>query len=79
MADPHAEAIKVAAMLRDRIISGDLRAGGPLPAVSALADEYGVSRRSATWAIGSLVVQGLISMGPRGYRVPPKFSYRMPS
>jgi len=65
----HTQAIEVTAKLRARIVSGDLPASSPLPGVSELAGEYGVSKRSAAWAVGSLVAQGLISMGPRGYHV----------
>jgi len=65
----HTQAIKVAAALRAKIASGELRAGSHLPDMPALAGEYGVSVHSATWAVGSLAAQGLLSMGPRGYQV----------
>lgn len=65
----HTQARELAAKLRAKISSGDLPAGSPLPDVSALAAEYGVSVRSATWAVGSLAAQRLISMGPGGYQV----------
>jgi DNA-binding GntR family transcriptional regulator len=39
----HTQAIKVAAELRAKIVSGDLRAGSPLPDMPTLTAEYGVS------------------------------------
>jgi len=55
--------------LRAKITSGDLPAGSPLADMSTLADEFGVSKRSVAWAVGSLVAQGFVSMGPGGYQV----------
>jgi GntR family transcriptional regulator len=48
-------------LLRDRIASGRLDEGGPLPSEQALAVEHGVSRVTVRRALGELEREGLIS------------------
>ena len=50
---------QLASMLRNRIRSGDLRSGDPLPTEAELAETYGVSRTTARQAVLALVREGL--------------------
>jgi DNA-binding GntR family transcriptional regulator len=51
---------KVADDLRKRIESGEWPPGSPLPSLSALEEEYRVSRTTARKAIGALRDDGLV-------------------
>lgn len=55
---------KVAADLRRRVEAGEWPPGAPLPSLSALSIEYGVSQSTARKAIGSLVDAGLAETVP---------------
>lgn len=54
----------VAADLRRRVESGEWPPGAPLPSLSALSDEYGVSQTTARKAVSSLVAAGLAETSP---------------
>ena len=54
----------VAAKLRQRIAAGEFPPGAPLPSLSALAIEYGVSQSTCRKAINSLVSDGLVETVP---------------
>ena len=49
-----------AAILRDRIASGDLAPGAALPSVKTLRQEYGVAETTARKAVGLLRDEGLV-------------------
>jgi DNA-binding GntR family transcriptional regulator len=51
---------QVAAWLREKILSGELRPGAALPAHSALAAEHGVSQATISAAVGQLADEGLV-------------------
>ena len=50
----------VAAELRTRIESGELRTGDPVPSESALTERYGISRGTARHALAELEGAGLV-------------------
>ncbi|WP_329139193.1 GntR family transcriptional regulator [Streptomyces sp. NBC_01476] len=52
---------KVAADLREAIAAGDYGSGGKLPAESALAERYGVSRGTIRQALAALRADGLVT------------------
>ncbi|MBM9506508.1 GntR family transcriptional regulator [Actinacidiphila acididurans] len=52
---------KVAADLREAIAAGEYGSGGRLPAESALAERYGVSRGTIRQALGALRADGLVT------------------
>jgi GntR family transcriptional regulator len=54
---------KIAKFFRDQILSGELEPGERLPAEAWLADRFGVSRGTATKALGLLRSEGLITTG----------------
>ncbi|KAB2371135.1 GntR family transcriptional regulator [Actinomadura montaniterrae] len=54
---------EIADGLQERIRSGDLAPGAPVPSESALASEYGVSRTTARRALVALEEKGLIQGG----------------
>ncbi|HCU93100.1 MAG TPA: hypothetical protein DHU96_10340 [Actinobacteria bacterium] len=56
---------RVAAHLRDRIHSGELRPGQQLPTVSQLAAELGAGRATVSRALRMLESEGLIVTRPR--------------
>jgi GntR family transcriptional regulator len=58
---------RIAADLRAKITSGELRAGEQLPSEARLCEEYGVSRGTVRHALGTLHTEGLIA-GGRGRR-----------
>lgn len=61
MADPlHA---RISAELRDRILSGDLVPGAPLPSEAQLCAEFGTSRGTIRAALATLRTAGLIRGG----------------
>ncbi|MFI7547724.1 GntR family transcriptional regulator [Actinoplanes sp. NPDC049599] len=76
MIDPSADRAvfrQLADLLRDRIASGELAPGEPLPSELRLAQEYGISRTTVRQAIGQLRIEGLVTVDrPRGtfVRVP---------
>lgn len=51
----------LAAVLRERIMAGELRPGALLPSEPALSEEFGVSRATAANAVGVLRDEGWIS------------------
>ena len=68
--------VRVAAAILDRIGSGELRAGGLVPAKHVLARDLGVSASTVQRAIAELARQGVIRLGPGNrYRVCASFSY----
>ena len=53
---------QVAAILRDRIESGELPPGSRLPSIATLTQEYGIARTTAGKALRLLVDEGLAEM-----------------
>src|SRR5690349_755300 len=76
MIDPSADRAvfrQLADLLRDRIQTGELAPGEPLPSELRLAQEHGISRTTVRQAIGQLRTEGLVTVDrPRGtfVRVP---------
>lgn len=60
---------KVTALIRERIIDGDLRPGDRLPSERDLGDQFGVSRTVVREAIRSLTAKGMVEPSSRGYHV----------
>lgn len=56
--------LQLAAILRDRIGSGELQPGRPIPSLVALVQQYGVARGTAAKAVGVLVGEGLVRIVP---------------
>jgi GntR family transcriptional regulator len=52
--------VEVASLLRNQIMSGRLRAGERLPALSELTEKFGVARMTIRQAMGALQDEGLI-------------------
>jgi DNA-binding GntR family transcriptional regulator len=70
--DPRAY-VRIAANLRQRIMSGELAAGKPLPSITTLTQEWGVARETASHAVTVLVGEGLVRRVPGlGYHVTSK-------
>ena len=71
--DPHRDPrryVKLAAMLREKIASGELAAGEPLPSIGKLRVEYGHSRQTVGKAMRLLENDGLVYFVPGlGYHV----------
>jgi len=64
---------QVAAILRDRIESGDLEPDRPLPSETHLVQEYGIARGTARRAIEVLRDEGLVvTVHGRGTYVKPR-------
>jgi len=64
---------QVAAILRDQITSGELRALDPLPSETALAQTYGVGRDTVRHALAVLRDEGLVfTVAQRGTYVGPR-------
>lgn len=62
--------LQVADVLRERITTGELRAGMSLPAETRLAQEYAVGRDTVRSAMAILRAEGLIeTVRPHGNRV----------
>lgn len=59
-ADPHLQYRRIAADLRERIESGELRPGELVPSEAALVAQYGVARGTARQALVELQGAGLI-------------------
>lgn len=55
---------QVAAILRERIRSGELRPRQRLPSIAALVQEYGIARTTAAKALRVLVDEGLAEVVP---------------
>jgi DNA-binding GntR family transcriptional regulator len=51
---------RIAADLRQQIHDGTLKAGEPLPSVTALAERYGCGRATVSRALSALVSEGLV-------------------
>jgi len=64
--------LQIAAILRDRINSGELRPGRPVPSETTLMQSYGVARLTARKAVRVLVGEGLVEVvtGRGAYVVP---------
>lgn len=56
--------LQLAAILRERIRSGELQPNRPLPSYTALVQEYEVARGTAAKAVGVLVDEGLARIVP---------------
>jgi DNA-binding GntR family transcriptional regulator len=68
-ADPRAY-IRIAALLAERITSGDLTSGQATPSITSLCADYGVARQTAAHALHILQDAGLIHRIPGlGYHV----------
>jgi DNA-binding GntR family transcriptional regulator len=52
--------VQVANFLRDQILRGELRPGDEIPSERQIAEEWGVSRPTATRALAALRVEGLV-------------------
>jgi GntR family transcriptional regulator len=55
---------QLAAILRTRIESGELRPGRALPSLTYLMQEFGLSRNTVRRAIGTLADEGLVRTRP---------------
>ena len=55
---------QVAAILRDRISSGELAPRQRLPSIAGLVQEYGIARTTAAKALKVLVDEGLAEVVP---------------
>ncbi len=51
-------------ILRDRIASGELEAGRPIPSLVTLQQQYGVARGTAAKSLAVLVDEGLVRIVP---------------
>jgi DNA-binding GntR family transcriptional regulator len=61
---------QIAAVLRDRIESGEYQPGQRLPSINALMQEYGVAHLTANKALRLLITEGLAEVSPgMGYYV----------
>jgi DNA-binding GntR family transcriptional regulator len=68
-ADPRAY-IRIAALLAERITSGDLTSGQATPSITSLCADHGVARQTAAHALHVLQDAGLIHRVPGlGYHV----------
>jgi DNA-binding GntR family transcriptional regulator len=56
--------LQVAAILRERIETGELAPRSRLPSIAALVQEYGIARTTASKALRLLVTEGLAEMVP---------------
>src|SRR5690242_6044915 len=54
---------RLAALLRERINSGELAVGQRLPSEKDLQDEYGMARETIRKAVGLLRSEGLVEVG----------------
>jgi DNA-binding GntR family transcriptional regulator len=60
--------LQLAAALRERIMSGDLRPGDALPSINRLAQETGLAKTTVQKAVGVLKDEGLVR-GVHGWGV----------
>src|SRR5215208_8145265 len=56
---------QLAMQIRERIRSGDLAPGDPLPSTRDLASELNVSRNTAVYAYERLISEGYLQSSPR--------------
>lgn len=56
--------LQIAAIIRGRIESGELRPGQPVPSQNTIVQTYGVARMTAHKALGVLVSEGLVVVVP---------------
>ena len=67
--DPRAY-VQIAAAVRQRITTGELAPGQPAPSITALVQEHGVARQTASKALRMLETEGLVRRVPGlGYYV----------
>jgi DNA-binding GntR family transcriptional regulator len=67
--DPRAY-VRIADGLRERITSGELAPGMPMPSITTLSQEHGVARQTAAKALRTLETEGLVRRVPGlGYYV----------
>lgn len=65
--DPRAW-VRVTRAVLDRITSGELQPGAPVPSIADLAREFGVGRNTGARAYRELASRGIIRRAPgRGY------------
>lgn len=65
--------VQLAAILRERVTSGELEPGRPVPSVRTLTEEYGINRATAAKALRMLADEGLIHVvAGRGWFVTPR-------
>jgi GntR family transcriptional regulator len=57
---------QLAALLRERIQSGELPPGARLPSITSLAQEYDLAVTTVQKAVGALKDEGLIVTSPMG-------------
>ena len=57
---------QLAALLRERIESGELPPGARLPSITSLAQEYDLAVTTVQKAVGALKDEGLIVTSPMG-------------
>ena len=68
-ADPRSY-VRLAARIREQIISGDLVSGRPVPSITTLSQEHGHARQTCGKAIQLLEGEGLLTRIPgHGYYV----------
>jgi GntR family transcriptional regulator len=56
--------LQLCELLRDRIRSGELEIGRPLPSLPQLMQQYGISRGTAAKAVGVLREEGIVRIVP---------------
>lgn len=62
--------MRIAAAVRQRITSGELAPGQPVPSITTLVQEHGVARQTASKALRMLETEGLVRRIPGlGYYV----------
>jgi DNA-binding GntR family transcriptional regulator len=62
--------VRIAADIKRRIAADELKAGQPVPSITALTQEWGVARETAAHALQVLEAEGLVRRYPgRGYYV----------
>ena len=67
--DPRAY-VRLAALLREQIESGELAPGEPAPSITTLTQEHGLARQTVAKAFGLLAQEGLVVRVPGlGYYV----------
>ena len=67
--DPRAY-VRIAATVRQRITTGQLTPGQPVPSITSLVQEHGVARQTAAKALRMLETEGLLRRIPGlGYYV----------
>ena len=56
--------LQLAAILRDRILSGEIPPRRPLPSMTTLQQEHGLARGTIRKAVGVLAAEGLVRIRP---------------